>query len=155
MDSGRLVPDELVINLVKETLNDPKIQDEGWMLDGFPRTLTQARAMHEAGIIPDKLVILDVEDNVLIQRITGRRMDPVDNKIYNIYFNPPPHDIEHRLIQRADDNEDTLRTRLSQYHANIDLIRDFYGENLRVESILADRPIEEVYVHVAHSLLHK
>jgi adenylate kinase len=77
MDAGKLVPDSLVINLVKEKLATPECTNGGWLLDGFPRTAEQAKALQQANINPDKVILLDVPDSALIERVTGRRTDPV------------------------------------------------------------------------------
>ncbi len=77
MDAGKLVPDSLVINLVKEKLATPECVNGGWLLDGFPRTGEQAKALQQANINPDKVILLDVPDAALIERVTGRRTDPV------------------------------------------------------------------------------
>ncbi len=77
MDAGKLVPDSLVINLVKEKLASPECVNGGWLLDGFPRTGEQAKALQQANINPDKVILLDVPDSALIERVTGRRTDPV------------------------------------------------------------------------------
>ena len=77
MDGGKLVPDSLVINLVKEKLATPECVNGGWLLDGFPRTAEQAKALQQANINPDKVILLDVPDSALIERVTGRRTDPV------------------------------------------------------------------------------
>jgi len=155
MGKGLLVPDDLVIGMVKEVLSDPEVQQCGWMLDGYPRTLAQAQAMKENNILIDKMIILDVEDQVLFKRIIGRRMDPETKQIYHLEFNPPPGEIAHRLIIRKDDNEDALKKRLEEYHRNIELIKDFYGNDLKLDIINADRDVEEVYSDVAFSLLYK
>jgi len=156
MAQGKLVPDDLVINLVKVALSSDDVIEHGYLLDGFPRTLNQAKAMHDSDIIPEKLIVLETPDDILFERITGRRLDPDTNKTYHIKFNPPPNDeVAGRLIQRDDDTEEKLKTRLDQYHENIQLIKEFYGENFMVEIINADRPVEAVYADVAFSLLNQ
>jgi len=156
MGRGELVPDDLVIGMVKDVLSDPEVQQCGWMLDGYPRTLAQAQAMKENNILIDKMIILDIEDELLFKRITGRRMDPVTKSIYHIEFNPAPtEEITNRLIIRKDDNENALKKRLQEYHNNIQLIKDFYGNDLKLDIINANRDVEEVYSDVAFSLLYK
>jgi len=155
MKAGKLVPDELVIGLVREKLADSHVLESGWILDGFPRTKVQAEAMAESNIVPDKFVILNVEDDALVHRITGRRTDPIDGKIYHVDSLPNDPEVVNRLVTRKDDNEEALRTRLTQYHENIEFIRDYYETNLKVEVIDANRPIEKVYAEVSKSFLNK
>jgi adenylate kinase len=92
MDKGLLVPDSIVIDLVKKKISAPEVKVSGWLLDGFPRTLEQAKALKEQGISPDKLIILDVKKEVSEVRIVWRRLDPIDNKIYHLRFDPPPNE---------------------------------------------------------------
>jgi len=129
MDAGKLVPDHLVIGIVNTKLTTPQVQKSGWILDGFPRTEAQARALSELGADPSHIILLNVQDQELEKRITGRRVDPNTSKIYHIHYNPPPEDIKHRLIQRSDDTVEKLRTRLKAYHENINFIMDFYRKH--------------------------
>jgi adenylate kinase len=126
MSAGQLVPDELVIAIVAEKLQQPDVISKGWLLDGFPRTPAQATALAAAGVTPDVFLLLDVPDDALVERICFRRTDPVTGKIYHLKFNPPPEDVKDRLQHRSDDTEEALRTRLVQYHSNIDGIKGFY-----------------------------
>ena len=126
MSAGQLVPDELVIAIVAEKLQQPDVISKGWLLDGFPRTPAQATALAAAGVTPDVFLLLDVPDEALVERICFRRTDPVTGKIYHLKFNPPPEDVKDRLQHRSDDTEEALRTRLVQYHGNIDGIKGFY-----------------------------
>ena len=93
MDKGALVPDELVIALVKDRLSQPDCQKQGWLLDGFPRTAAQAEAMDKEGIKGDSFVLLDVPDSVLVDRCAQRRLDPETGKMYHLTTNPPPEDV--------------------------------------------------------------
>jgi len=154
MGRGEVVPDDLVIGLLKEKLSNPDINNTGWLLDGFPRTIEQAIAMKENDIIPDKLIILDIPDDVVIDRISGRRIDPVEQKIYHEKLNPAPIEIEKRLIVRKDDKSlENTKARIQEYHNNINLIRDFYGNSLSVEVIDALNDIEEVYAVTSFPLI--
>ncbi|KAA6365999.1 MAG: adenylate kinase, partial [Streblomastix strix] len=131
MTAGRLVPDELVISLVKEKLSEPECVKKGWLLDGFPRTSEQARAMKIAGIEPTHVILLDVPDSELMDRALGRRLDPVTGKIYHIKTNPPPSgEIANRVIQRDDDKEEKVKNRLEQYHANLRPLCEAYKSKL-------------------------
>jgi len=120
MDRGELVPDNLVIAMVMERIAQADC-GIGFLLDGFPRTLAQAKALDaaldEARMSLEAVVLLEVPDEAIVERITGRRLDPVTGKIYHIKFNPPPADAAARVIQRSDDSEQTCRARLARYHA--------------------------------------
>lgn len=94
MDEGKLVDDDLVIGLVRARLQLPDCVANGWLLDGFPRTPAQAKALQTENVIPNAVVILNVPDDVLIKRVAGRRTDPVTNAVYHLEFNKPPDDKE-------------------------------------------------------------
>jgi len=129
MDKGELVPDEVTIGLVKERIAQEDAK-EGFMLDGFPRTLPQAEALDaalaEAGVTLDAVVLLEVPDDLIVERIVGRRSDPVTGAIYHLTFNPPPAEIVDRLKHRADDTEEACRARLAVYHRQTAPIIPFY-----------------------------
>jgi adenylate kinase len=118
-DAGKLVPDELVNRMVDERLAADDCKP-GFLLDGFPRTVAQAEALDgmlgRRGRKLDHVLLLEVADAVLLERITGRRSDPETGRVYHIKFDPPPADIAPRLIQRSDDTEAVLGKRLSEYH---------------------------------------
>jgi len=120
MKRGELVPDQLVCDLVVERLAQPDCAN-GFMLDGFPRTVPQAEALaitlEKAGITLDLVLVLEVPDALIVERITGRRSDPETGAIYHLKFNPPPAEVAGRVVQRADDTEEACRTRLAKYHA--------------------------------------
>jgi len=122
MEAGELVPDELIIGLVAQRLNQDDCKRKGWLLDGFPRTEQQAKEMEKLFLSPTKAILLDVPDDVLVERVTGRRLDPETGKIYHMKFSPPEGEeaeaITARLTQRADDTEEALRTRLKGFAAN-------------------------------------
>lgn len=129
MDAGNLVPDEVVIGLVIDRIGVADCQD-GFMLDGFPRTRPQAEALdsalNEAGVALDVVLLLEVPDELIVERITGRRSDPVTGTIYHLKFNPPPADIVDRLVHRADDTEAACVARLKKYHSETAPIVPFY-----------------------------
>jgi len=128
MDAGKLVPNEVVVDIVKDRLEGEDARSAGWLLDGYPRSKEQADAITEAGIVPETFMLLEVPDDVLIDRVVGRRMDPETGKIYHLTFNPPPsEEIAERCTQRSDDTEEKARTRLEVYHTNIDAILDSYS----------------------------
>ncbi|CAM9235872.1 unnamed protein product [Chrysoparadoxa australica] len=145
MEAGKLVPDDIIIGVVKERLSCKDCDEKGWLLDGFPRTRAQADALADAGIQADSFVLLEVPDEVLIERVVGRRLDPETGDIYHTTFNPPSPEIEGRLIQRADDTEEKARVRLDQYHANVGAVMDAYTSICKVidgtrakDAVLAD-----------------
>lgn len=116
MSKGMLVPDELITELVRDRLSQPDVQQKGWLLDGFPRTRSQAISLQTAGIIPHALVLLDVPDEVVVGRIAGRRTDPKSGAVYHLTANPPPPGLH--VIQRADDTEEAIKVRLRLFHGN-------------------------------------
>lgn len=120
MDNGKLVTDELVIALVKERIKQDDCRN-GFLLDGFPRTIPQADAMKEAGINVDFVLEFDVPDEIIVERIIGRRVHAPSGRVYHVTFNPPK--VENKddvtgdeLTIRKDDQEDTVRKRLVEYH---------------------------------------
>ena len=121
MDRGELVPDQLVIELVKKRVAQPDCA-QGFIVDGFPRTVAQAEALRDAGIHIDFVVEIEVDDGEILRRMTGRRVHPGSGRTYHVDFNPPREpgrdDITGEpLIQRPDDNEETVRRRIATYHS--------------------------------------
>ncbi|MBK00539.1 MAG: adenylate kinase [Euryarchaeota archaeon] len=124
MEAGKLVPDELILLLIEERLkeNDAK---KGVLFDGFPRTIPQAESL--AKITQVSMVIsIEVPDENIVERIVGRRMDPETGEIFHVKFKPAPKEIQNRLIQRKDDTEETVRSRLNAYHTQTAPLADFY-----------------------------
>ena len=120
MDSGGLVSDEIIIALVKERILEADCAD-GFLFDGFPRTIPQAAAMEAAGVPIDAVVEIQVDDGELIKRITGRRVHPGSGRVYHVIYNPPKvADVDDEsgdpLVQREDDTEETVRDRLAVYY---------------------------------------
>jgi adenylate kinase len=112
-------------------LSQDDCAQQGWLLDGFPRTPAQAQALEEVGVKADCFLFLNVPDQVLVERVVGRRTDPVTGKIYHTTFSPPPPEDEAllaRLEQRSDDTEEKVKVRLQQFHANVDAVKDKYTE---------------------------
>jgi adenylate kinase len=129
MDSGKLVPDEVIIGVVKGRLEEEDCKNQGWLLDGFPRTQAQAKALEEAGVSANCFLFLDVPDEILVERVVGRRTDPVTGKIYHMKFSPPSDpDILARLEQRSDDTEEKVKVRLEQFHTNVGAVKDSYSD---------------------------
>ncbi len=129
MKSGALVPDQLVIDLVIERIGQGDCA-KGFMLDGFPRTRPQAEALDAslktAGVSLDAVLLIEVPDELIVERITGRRMDPETGEIYHVKFKPAPAVVEGRLTQRKDDTEEAVTSRLSKYHSETAPIVPFY-----------------------------
>ena len=131
MDAGELVSDELIINLVKERLLEPDCVN-GYLFDGFPRTLRQAEAMKDAGVAIDYVLEIDVPFDEIIVRMSGRRVHAASGRTYHVKFNPPKvenvDDITGEpLIQREDDKEETVRKRLDVYVAQTRPLIDYYN----------------------------
>jgi adenylate kinase len=129
MDNGQLVPDQIMIQIIHERLNKTDVIQHGFLLDGFPRTSAQANALKELGVDISSFIHLDCQDQTIIERIVGRRQDPVTGNIYHLKFKPPPeNDVEilKRLIQRDDDTEKTIVKRLEAFHKHIhDVVKEF------------------------------
>ncbi len=130
MDSGGLVPDEVIIGLVKERIQEPDCE-KGFLFDGFPRTIPQADAMKEAGVTIDAVVDIEVPDDEIIKRMSGRRAHLPSGRTYHIVFNPPKEEGKddvtgEPLVQRDDDKEETVRKRLDVYHAQTEPLIDYY-----------------------------
>lgn len=129
MKSGALVPDELVIAMAIERIGQDDCQ-AGFMLDGFPRTHAQAaaldQALTDAGVALDSVVLIKVPDELIVERITGRRSDPETGAIYHMTFNPPPAAIADRVKQRKDDTREACEARLAKYHGETAPIIPFY-----------------------------
>ncbi len=132
MDAGGLVSDEIIIGLVKDRLTQPDCA-QGYMFDGFPRTIPQAEAMKAAGVPIDYVLEIDVPDAEIISRMGGRRAHLASGRTYHVKFNPPKvegkDDVTGEpLVQRDDDKEETVRKRLSVYHAQTEALVNYYGE---------------------------
>ena len=130
MDAGGLVSDDLIINLVKERIAQPDCA-KGFLFDGFPRTIPQAEAMQQAGVAIDHVVEIAVDDEEIVGRISGRRVHPASGRVYHTEHNPPKvagkdDETGEDLIQRQDDQEETVRHRLSRYHAQTKPLVGFY-----------------------------
>ncbi|WP_196138061.1 adenylate kinase [Aliikangiella sp. G2MR2-5] len=131
MDAGKLVSDDIIIGLVKERVAE-KDCENGYLLDGFPRTIPQADAMKENGIDVDYVVEIDVDDEEIIKRMSGRRVHPGSGRTYHVVFNPPKvegkdDETGEDLIQRPDDSEDTVKDRLAVYHSQTKPLVDYYS----------------------------
>ena len=132
MDAGGLVPDEVIIGLVKERIRQPDCA-KGFLFDGFPRTIPQADAMKAAGVNLDYVVEIDVDDAEIVKRLSGRRVHPASGRTYHLVFNPPKSEGKddatgEPLVQRDDDKEETIRKRLEVYHAQTKQLIGYYSD---------------------------
>lgn len=130
MASGGLVSDEIIIGIVKERITEPDCAN-GFLFDGFPRTIPQAEALQAAGVAIDVVLEITVEDEEIVDRMSGRRMHEGSGRVYHIKYNPPKQDGQddvtgEPLVQREDDQEDTVRTRLEVYHEQTKPLVGFY-----------------------------
>jgi adenylate kinase len=132
MDSGGLVPDTVIIGLVKERIKEADCA-KGFLFDGFPRTIPQADAMKEAGVAIDAVVEIDVPDEEIVKRMSGRRAHLASGRTYHVIYNPPK--VEGKddatgepLVQRDDDKEDVVRKRLEVYHAQTEPLVNYYKQ---------------------------
>ncbi len=156
MNKGELVPDEVIHDIIVERLSQDDI-DNGFLFDGYPRTGAQAvdldAILNELGKKIDCVINLDIADEELIKRITGRRLCPNCGEIYNIYFFPPKEEGKcdkcgADLIQRKDDNLESLKVRLGEYHKNTQPVIEYYEAMDLVKQVDASRAIEEVFADV-------
>lgn len=130
MDNGDLVPNDVVVEMVKNKLAEPEVLEKGWLLDGYPRSAEQAEAIEAENIRPDVFLLVNVPDEDLVERVVGRRNDPVTGEIYHLKFKPPPKEIMDRLEQRSDDTEEMVRRRLDTYHNNVNAVVGYYKNEL-------------------------
>ncbi|GLR11717.1 adenylate kinase [Chitinimonas viridis] len=135
MDAGGLVRDDIIIGLVKERIAQPDCAN-GFLFDGFPRTIPQADAMKAAGVDIDYVVEIDVPDSEILERITGRRVHPGSGRVYHVKFAPPKaadqdDETGEALVQRDDDKEEVVKKRLAVYHEQTEVLVSYYGELAR------------------------
>ncbi|GGY45084.1 adenylate kinase [Bacterioplanes sanyensis] len=132
METGGLVSDDIIIDLVKERIQADDCAN-GFLFDGFPRTIPQAQAMLDAGVAIDHVVEIDVDDEEIVKRLSGRRVHPGSGRVYHVEYNPPAtagkDDVSGEdLIQRDDDQEETVRKRLAVYHEQTAPLVNFYQQ---------------------------
>ncbi len=155
LDAGELVPDEVVTRIVAERLAQPDCA-EGFILDGFPRTPRQAEDLDDdlrrAGQPLAAVLWLDVPDDVIVERIVGRRLDPETGRIYHLRHDPPPPEIAHRLVQRSDDTEEKCRHRLQVYHEQTEAVLPFYRRAGLLAQVDGVGTADEVFARVRQAL---
>lgn len=160
MDSGALVSDEIMLGIISERLQESDAAD-GFILDGFPRTKQQAYDLDELldqlGQPLDVAVLMDVEFDILMKRLTGRRTCSRTGKLLNVYFSPQ-EELDAvvaeggELVQRKDDNEDTIRHRLTVYREQTQPVTDFYSKRGKLKTVGADADIDTVYERLRAAL---
>jgi adenylate kinase len=160
MESGDLVPDDIVLGIISERLSQPDAAD-GFILDGFPRTTQQAldlgELLDQLGTPLDSAVLLDIDFDVLMKRLTGRRTCSLTGKLLNVYFSPQEEldqcaNAGGELIQRDDDKEETIRNRLEVYRKNTEPVIDYYARRKKLTTIDAEGTIDEVYERLIAAL---
>ncbi|MBU0455471.1 MAG: adenylate kinase [Pseudomonadota bacterium] len=149
MESGQLLPDDLMVQLIKDRIAQPDCEN-GFLLDGFPRTIVQAEALVKNKISIDYIVVVSVPDDEIVKRLTGRRVHPGSGRTYHVIYNPPKvegkDDVTgEALVHRADDKEETVQKRLAVYHRQTKPLIQFYREaKAKVIEIDGVGAVEEV-----------
>jgi adenylate kinase len=132
MDAGQLVSDDIIIGLVKERLKESDCAN-GYLFDGFPRTIAQADAMKDSGVAIDYVLEIDVPDELIVERMSGRRTHPASGRVYHVKFNPPKNEgvddlTGEALVQRDDDQAETVKKRLAVYHNQTEVLLGYYNK---------------------------
>ena len=151
MDAGGLVSDDIILGLIKERIALPDCAN-GFLLDGFPRTIAQAEGLDAMGVKVDNVIEINVADEEIIKRIAGRRVHPQSGRTYHVKYNPPKVDgiddiTGEVLIHRDDDKEETVRKRLSVYHEQTKPLVAYYsatGQQVKFSSITGVGTVDEI-----------
>jgi adenylate kinase len=162
MDSGKLVTDEIIIGLVKERILEDDCKN-GFLLDGFPRTVPQADALKEAGVAIDAVIEIDVPDSVIVERMSGRRAHLASGRTYHVVFNPPKvedkdDETGEELVQRADDKAEVVLDRLHVYHEQTAPLANYYKDlsikdtSVKYITINGTQPIDTVEKEILSQL---
>ena len=153
LKEGQLVPDHIVVQLVLDALDDA---DGGYIMDGFPRTLRQARGfdviLGQRDLPLDSVIFIEVADRILLERSTGRRVDPVTGRVYHVQFAPPPVEIANRLEQREDDGEQVVKERLGIYHRTTSEVVEHYRQQGLITRIDGAQDPDQVFAHIIERL---
>lgn len=162
IDEGQLVPDDVVIAVVKERLGEKDCQN-GFLLDGFPRTIAQAQALVDSGLNLDHVIALEISDDEVVSRLSGRRIHLSSGRTYHVKFNPPREEgvddeTGEPLIQREDDSEEVVRHRLKVYHEQTSPLIGFYKEmaaenKVKFSSISGVGDVDDVFSAIKKILL--
>ena len=156
MDEGKLVPDDLILDLVSNRVSQPDCAN-GFILDGVPRTLVQAQALDQKGVTIDKVVSIEIDDTVIESRMTGRRVCTKCGASYHIVSNPPKLDgiCDHcgeKVQVRKDDAPETVRARLATYHQTTEVLKDYYAAQNKLALVNGDQSIEDAYHDILRAL---
>jgi len=160
IDAGNLAPDEVVLGIIRERISQPDAEN-GFILDGFPRTTQQALDLEdlldELGTPLDTAILLDIDFEILMKRLTGRRTCSLTGKLLNVYFSSQEEldactEAGGELVQRVDDNEETISNRLDVYHERTEPLIDFYQSRNKLITIDAGGPVEEIYERLTAAL---
>ena len=160
MEAGQLVSDDIILGIISERLAEADAQD-GFILDGFPRTVQQALdlsdLLDQLGQPLDAAVLLDVDFDILIRRLTGRRTCSLNGKLLNIYFSPPEEldaciNAGGELLRREDDNEETIRSRLDVYRERTEPLINYYKKRGKLKTVDAGGTIDEVFERLSANL---
>ncbi|CAL9199920.1 unnamed protein product [Musa hybrid cultivar] len=150
-EKGMLVPDEIVVTIVKARLSQPDAEESGWVLDGYLRSLSQANALQDLGVRPDMFILLEVSEESLIERVVGRRVYPVTGKMYHLKYSPPENkEISSRLARRFDDTEEKVKLRLQNYLQNVDDVLSVCKDI--IFKVNGDAPKEDVFAEINKKL---
>jgi len=152
MNRGELVPDDVILNMMRDRLQNSECKN-GYILDGFPRTIPQAegldKLLSDINQHLDLVILLNLEDNIIVKRMGGRRVHPDSGRVYHIEYNPPKVDDKdditgEDLMTRSDDQEDTVRKRLNVYHNQTAPLIEYYGQKSLVSTIEANGTIDDI-----------
>ena len=156
MDEGKLVSDDLVLNLVAERTSQPDCEN-GFILDGVPRTLSQAEALDAKGVNIDHVISIEIDDAVIEGRMTGRRVCPKCGATYHIVVNPPKTEgvCDHcgeAVVIRKDDAAETVRKRLEIYHESTEILKSYYAGQNKLRLVEGNQPIQDAYCDILRAL---
>ncbi|EPS61891.1 hypothetical protein M569_12900 [Genlisea aurea] len=157
MEKGQLVPNEIVVMMVKDRLSQPDSKEKGWLLDGYPRSESQATALKKFGFDPDIFILLEVPEEILVERVVGRRLDPVTGKIYHLTYSPPEtEEIAGRLTHRFDDTEEKVKLRLKTHNSNVkDVVSIYEDLSVKVDGSLSKQEVFAEIDSILSSLFEK
>ena len=156
MESGKLVSDEIILALVSERITRDDCKN-GFILDGVPRTLSQAEALDAAGIIVDYVISIEIDDSVIEGRMTGRRVCPQCGSSYHVANNPPKSEgicdnCGTQLVIRKDDAPETVRDRLAVYHARTEVLKDYYTKQGKIRIVNGDQSMQDTHRDILEAI---